>query len=604
MKKIIFFSFLSIISLIISCNQYAMEQVLQEKEESNLKEKCAAMKQDEKKITLFSLINKKHFLVQRSVWEKASFIREMLESKRKKDYPIQLFWKTSEVEQMNSYLQRRDSAIKDLSILEHTQLINNLSGLALTEQNDCDDYDSVVQRFIARPNNNRDQENIECLLKEVDSLQDDISPLMKKELLQLSEFYRFISCQSDEIIEEEQLSETVVIKRYWGNTIHLCDREKNITKQYQNVSNILKIDNVVIISILSRGIVKIIDLNDDLREKKEISILASNLIRINNHKIAIVQMAMMENNGHLIVYDIKSNEIGEIKGISNAFYINDYLIGIKHGSGYPNMDAFYHPVYEKHTLYFFNVETAKYQEIYFRDLFDSLRINDHTIAMRLADEVKLYNIQTKEERTIKFQGLTELLQVNDHTIVLSGTQNEKNLIKIINIEENRGTQLEHLGKIYLVNKHTIAIYCNDCMQLYDIESGSIKSILVESKDILFIESISLIKDLAIIGYKTISYNYSIKVFNVKNSKLINQIKTNEKFEVRGDTIWLMYDNVLQRLGPSIHLKKLNIEQLLLCLSAIRSGKKLREVNSTIWKSIPSDIQQNLLKDENFYKEVS
>ncbi len=60
---------------------------------------------------------------------------------------------------------------------------------------------------------------------------------------------------------------------------------------------------------------------------------------------------------------------------------------------------------------------------------------------------------------------------------------------------------------------------------------------------------------------------------------------------------------LRCFGPDLSLKRLDTKQLLLFISAMRSNRHPKEINSAIWESIDSELQKKLLNTLNLEKEL-
>lgn len=534
--------------------------------------------------------------------EKISYFQRLLEDKEKRDGVVKLLLDINEIKQVNSYLGLDELAaqdfVKNLSVFHHVQLIRSLGSLGLINKYGFDDCDNAVQLLVNRKNTGNSQENIEYLLQVANSLHGTISSAIKEELLQQSEFYRFSGCSKNKVMKEEQLTEALIMKRYWKNIIHLCDGAGNILKEYRHVSHILKMDNVLVIGMLREGIVKLIDLRDNLCEREIQNVIFNAIFKINNKKIAIASMGTNRNNGYVIVYDIEKNQGKKIGEIVDTFRVSDCLIATKVGWGNPRMDEFGDAEYTAHMLKFCDVEKDKFnEELCFKNLLISFRLTDHTIAMQSNNEVTLYNVETGETTFIELQGLTGLFCVNDHTIALS----TKDIIKTIDIKTNKSEQFDNLGQALRVDDHTIVTYGNNGINLCTIDPGKVKSVVLseDKESIAFIKGINLIKDLAIVHYmKKHPLRELVDVFNVINGKLLNRMETIDDLIVVENTIWLISNGVLKRLGPGSNLKKLDAEQLLLCLSALRSGKQPSKVNNDIWESI-NDAKKQVIEDYFF-----
>lgn len=568
------------------------------REESEFKKKFAKEAQHNELIKIFSVADEKYFSAWRSDWGQAPWVNSVLNNGEQRVDTVKVVWTIKEIEQMDGYFRAKDqeSFVNNLSVSHHIQLINNLSGLTATKQNGCNDYDRTVQLLVDRPASSS-QENIECLLQKVDSLRDDIDQMvMKAALLKSPEFYQFFVCDTNnELIEEEELSENIVMKRYWGNTIHLCDCAGNVSKEYKDVSVVLKVANTLVIGI-AKNIIKLIDVRD-LSEKDICSQVFSNVFRINRHKIGIAFLATDEDDDSLIVRDIKTNEEKKLGDIPDAFQVNDYLIATKFGIGNPIVDEFGNGKYEIHAVHLYDVEKEEFvKEISFPNVRDSFRVNDDVIVMRYNNKAVVYNVGTKKKKNYLFHNLNECFRVNDYMIVLHNNED----IVVVNIKAKKIIKkFKNSGKVCRVNDRIIATYSSNVLRLYDVGPREVKNFYFNyNEKILSIEKINIIKELIIVGYKTIAdpNHLVVAVFTSKSGNLIARKETNEGFEMRGNAIWLLDNGMLKRFGPSLNIKKLTAEQLLLFLSALRSYKYPSDVNNSIWESIDDNLKKRLLID--------
>ncbi len=450
--------------------------------------------------------------------------------------------------------------IDSLSILQHIQFIKYLH-----KNSNCDDLSNAVQLLVHKFSNKDNQKNIEAFLKEVKSLPKNVDAAVKEELLRVTpEFYESFVAQKDKLISEEQLNENIVIKEYWNG----------------NVGDVNLYD-VKLFNIKTKKIIK--------------TFRAYKVLRLNNHTIAIKYFKTIE------LYDFEKKEtIKKFQGTREILPLNNHTVVIKYR--------------DNDTTELYDFETKKTIKK-FQNVREVVPLNDHIVAIRYRGVVELYDLETK--KTIKkFQKVWNVLRLNDHTVVAIKYL-DNDTTELYDLETKKTIKkFQKVRNVLRLNDHTIAIeyWGNDTTELYDLE---IKKIVWKKKIGLLSKIKFLGKELAVINrYAT------VKVFNWRKDKLIFEESAHNPFdtsiiEIRGNNIWkkeynrrndfMLHDNWssrmiindwrptrLKRFGPDLSLKKLNTKQLLLFILAMRKKQPPQKINSVVWESIDSELQEKLL----------
>ncbi len=352
--------------------------------------------------------------------------------------------------------------------------------------------------------------------------------------------------------------------------------------------------------------------------------------RLNDHTVAV-----RYSDETVELYDLRDSRepIKKFQNIREVFRLNDHTVAIH------CVNTRYHSIIDTVELY--NLEKKEIIRE-FKKVYEVSRLNDHTVAISWNCNVELYDIK-KKEIIREFKKVYEVSRLNDHTVAVRYLDKT---VKLYDLRDSREPikKFKNIREVFRLNDHTIAIqYSGDnfefngdiiqCgggnIEFYDLE---IKKVIWKERSGRTFKNIQLLgKEHVVMGQKS-----SVRVFNWRKNKLIfeklknkfsgsfvfggnklavktsnhldifvedsrnNEIKNikvehacNSSIKARGNNIWTMDNGILRRFGPDLSLKKLNAKQLLLFISAKRSGRHPIEIDNVVWESIDSELQEEL-----------